>query len=57
MSLCFVTNVPSLELGVFRKNFFVEKVVKHWKGLPRGVMEPPSLEVFKERLVVVLWAG
>jgi len=33
-----------------RKNFFTMRVLKHWRRLPREVVEAPSLETFKARL-------
>ncbi|KFV43386.1 hypothetical protein N341_08494, partial [Tyto alba] len=37
-----------------RKNFFTERVIKHWNRLPREVVELPYLEGFKRHIDVAL---
>jgi len=34
----------------YREEIFYAEVVKHWNGLPREVVDAPSLETFKVRL-------
>lgn len=32
----------------------MERIVKHWNGLPGGMMESPSLVMFRKQLDVAL---
>ena len=45
----FKLNEGRFRLGI-RKKFFTVRVVKRWHGLPREVLDAPSLETFKARL-------
>ncbi|KFP01108.1 hypothetical protein N300_00976, partial [Calypte anna] len=45
----FKLKVHRFRLGM-RTKFFTVKVMRHWNRLPRGAVDAPSLEMFKERL-------
>jgi len=37
-----------------RREFFTQRVVMHWNGLPKETVDAPSLQAFKARLDVAL---
>jgi len=42
------------QISDIRKNFFTERMIKHWTRLPRAVVQSPSLEAFKKCVDVVV---
>jgi len=37
-----------------RRKFFTQTVVTHWNGLPKEVVDAPTMEAFKARVDVAL---
>lgn len=39
------------------KSLFTGRVIRRWKGLLRGLMESPALEIFKDVMHLVPWSS
>lgn len=51
--VCEVYGQGNFRLSI-RKNSFTEGIIRHWKGLPKEVVESPFLKAFSGHADVVL---
>lgn len=45
-----ILEVKPIRVRSFGRNFLMERVVRLWRGLARGGLEAPSMEMSKEKL-------